>query len=406
MSYKLFTISTMYPDYLGSFYKRFNEAKKLSYDEHFGLLLNYTTEFVGSYTRTFRKLGIDANCVVANDSVLQRKWRSENCKKRESDNKVLFEQVKKNQPDILWIEDLNYTDNDFLKTIRERVRSIKLIIAYHCSPFNPKIFERLKYVDFVITCTPGLKQEVESKGFRSYLVYHGFDVDILDRINEKNIFPENNFIFSGSLATGADYHGDRIELVENILRANIDIALYVNIEKEYKIRAKQSLFFVNEFLKKIRMACLKNYFPVLQYGETPVKSYSDILLKNKRQPVFGIDMYKLFSDSKIVLNIHIGVAGNYAGNMRLFEVTGVGSCILTDNKKNLSDLFVPGKEVVAYDNMEDCIEKAKWLLDNEDERKKIALAGQQKTLISHTVENRCKLILEIIDNELNSKYSK
>lgn len=406
MSLKLFTISTMYPGFLGSFYKRFNLIKNLSYDEHFNLLLNDTTEFVGSYTKTFRKLGVDAKCVIANDYTLQSKWRSENCSKSENDRKVLFEQVKRFQPEILWIENLSYTDKDWLETIRNSVKSIKLIIAYHCSPFSPKIFERLKYVDFVITCTPGLKQEIESKGFRSYLVYHGFDTDLLNRINGEHVFPQNNFVFSGSLSPGADFHGDRIELVENILKADIDIALYVNLEKQYKIRAKQTLYVINEFLKKFKMARLSNYFPFTQYGETSIRNYSDRLLKKKHQPVFGIDMYNLFNNSKIVLNIHIGVAGNYAGNMRLFEVTGVGSCLLTDNKTNLSDLFAINKEIVVYDSVEDCIVKAKWLLENDEERKKIAYAGQQRTLNSHTVVNRCKLILEIIDNELNQRSIK
>jgi spore maturation protein CgeB len=104
--------------------------------------------------------------------------------------------------------------------------------------------------------------------------------------------------------------------------------------------------------------------------------------------------------------MHIGVAGNFAGNMRLFEVTGVGSCLLTDNKKNLADLFDVGNEIVVYDNPQDCIEKAKWLLENEQERKKIAAAGNKKTLEKHTVENRCKLILDIIDQELNERSTK
>ncbi|MCX6327620.1 MAG: glycosyltransferase [Bacteroidia bacterium] len=403
MSLKLFTISSMYPGNLGSFYKRFNGLKNLSYDEHYNLLLNDTTEFVGSYTKTFRKLGIDAKCVIASDFILQNKWRSENCNKSGNDKKVLFEQVKRFQPEILSIENLSYTDKEWLENIRESVKSIKLIIAHHSSPIGPKIIERLQYVDFVITCTPGLKQDMENKGFRSYLVYHGFDKELLSRINQDNIFPQNNLIFSGSLSPGAGFHGDRIDLVENILKADLDIALYVNLEKRYKIIAKQSINLVNEFLKKIKMTRLRNYIPLLQYEETSIRNYSDTLLEKKQQPVFGIDMYNLFKNSKIVLNFHIGVAGNYAGNMRLFEVTGVGSCLLTDNKANLSDLFIPGKEVVVYDSMEDCIEKAKWLLDNEDERVKIARAGQQKTLISHTVENRCSLILKIIDNELNNK---
>ena len=220
-------ISSMYPGYLGSFYKRFNNIKILSYEEHFNLLLNDTTEFVGSYTKTFRKLGVDAKCVIANDLVLQSKWRLENCNKTDNDKNILIEQVKDFQPEILWIDNLSYTDKDWLRNIRNSVKSIKLLVAYHCSPFSPKAIERLKNVDFLITCTPGLKQEMESNGIRSYLVYHGFDTDLINRIKriDENIFPKNNLVFSGSLTAGADFHGDRIELVESILKENIDIAL-------------------------------------------------------------------------------------------------------------------------------------------------------------------------------------
>lgn len=403
MSFKLFTISSVYPGYLRSFYMRFEQLKNLSYDEHYCLFLKDTTEFVGSYTRTFRKLGVDAKCVIANDYILQSKWETENCNKSENDKKVLFEQVRRFQPDILSIENLSYTDKKWLDNIRKSVKSIKLIIAYHCSFISPKIIERLKYVDFVITCTPGLKQEMENKGLKSYLVYHGFDEDLLCRIVNENNFPQNNFIFSGSLSAGAGFHGDRIELVENILKADVDIALYVNLEKEYKIRVKQSLHLVNEFIKKINLDKIRRYIPLLHYGETSIKNYSDILLKKSHQPVFGIDMYKLFYSSNIVLNIHADVAGNYAGNMRLFEVTGVGSCLLTDNKNNLSDLFEIGKEVVVYNGIEDCIDKAKWLFENNEERKKIAFSGQQKTLKSHKVEDRCRYILKIINAELEKK---
>lgn len=401
MSFKIFTISSMYPGYLGSFYERFSYIKGLSYNEHYKLLLNDTTEFVGSYTRTFTRLGMVVKCVIANDSILQNKWKAENCSRYADEKTVLSDQVKSFQPEILWIDNLNYTDIDWLNNIRNNVKSIRLIIGYHCSPFSAKIIERLKKIDFLITCTPGLKQQMEKKGIRSYLVYHGFDTDLINRIDGGNNFLNNNLLFSGSLSAGADFHADRIQLVESLIDDKIDIALYVNLENQYKIRAKQAIYYLNELFKKFRMERIRDYVPLLQYGTKPVKNYSRSLLRKSLPSVFGIDMYNLFSRSKIVLNKHIGVAGSYAGNMRLFEVTGVGSCLLTDNKSNLGDLFVIDKEIVAFDSTEDCIRKAKWLLENDEERKSIAAAGQKRTLETHTVENRCRLIIEIIEKELN-----
>ena len=159
----------------------------------------------------------------------------------------------------------------------------------------------------------------------------------------------------------------------------------------------------NEFLKSMKLESLKNIFPLLHYGSVKVKNYSPELKRSRIQPVYGLDMYRLLMNSRIVLNFHIGIAGKYAGNMRLFEATGTGSCLLTDNKSNIGDLFIPDKEVIVYDNPDDCIEKAKWLLNNEEERRTIALAGQKKTLRSHTVEQRCHQMLEIIENELKHK---
>ena len=74
--------------------------------------------------------------------------------------------------------------------------------------------------------------------------------------------------------------------------------------------------------------------------------------------------------------------------MRLFEATGVGTCLLTDWKQNLSEIFAPDLEVTTYKTAEECVDKVKWLLDHPKERKAIAEAGQARTLKEHTFEQR------------------
>jgi len=89
--------------------------------------------------------------------------------------------------------------------------------------------------------------------------------------------------------------------------------------------------------------------------------------------------------------------------MRLFETTGLGSCLLTDNKRNLNELFDTNTEIVVYDNIEDCVAKVRWLIEHEEERKQIAHSGQQRTLKCHSIEARCKSIIEIVKKELKTK---
>lgn len=392
----------MYSGYLDLFYNSHSDLAHLSYKEHNALLLEETTEFAGSYIRNFRMLGVDAECVIANDEKLLKKWVRENGINPGKLSDILFDQVRSFSPDILWIENLSFVTADLLQQIRQQVKCIRLIIGLHCAPFNSKVLDSIAGVDFVITCTPGIKSMIESMGKKSYLVYHGFDIDLLQRITDETDIPKTDFLFSGSLITGGDFHTKRIRLIERILEENIQMALYVNLDKNYKIKIKQSIYLFTTFLKKLKMEKMFDGFQFLKYGSARVDSYSEALLKNQKPPVYGIDMFNLFLRSKIVLNFHVGAAGDYAGNMRMFEVTGVGSCLLTDNKKNMKDLFDIEREVVVYENAEDCISKVKWLLDHEEERKSIALAGQQRTLNSHTVENRCRSIIEIINNELKS----
>lgn len=98
--------------------------------------------------------------------------------------------------------------------------------------------------------------------------------------------------------------------------------------------------------------------------------------------------------------MHGEIAKSCAGNQRLFEATGLGSCLVTDWKDNISDLFEPEREVITYKSLDECITKIKWLLNNPSEAEKIGKAGQVRTLRDHTIENRVNRINELLINEL------
>jgi spore maturation protein CgeB len=316
MSFRLLNISSMYPGYLESFHKKHPQVANLSYEEHNALLLNDTTEFSGSYYRNFRRLGIEADCIITNDSTLQNKWRIEKRVNSQDAQSLIFEQVKSYNPDILWVEELNPINSSWLEHIRKEITAIKLIVAYHCAGFNRSVLEKLKGFDFVITCTPGIKKSFENEGIRSYLVYHGFDKDALLRLDNKIKTQKNNLVFSGSLFPGGNLHNDRIVFIEGLLKEKIDLTLYVNLEKQYKIKIKQSIYFLSTLLTKLGLRGITNKIPIFDYARSPIRNYSEKLLRSNHKSVFGIDMYNLFGSSNIVLNMHVDVAGNYAGNMR------------------------------------------------------------------------------------------
>lgn len=404
MSFKLLTITHLYSEYLQTYYQQHPLIKNESYQDQCTHLLNDSSEPVGAYTREFNNLGIEASCIITNASFLQKTWKNENNITFNNKKNLVSEQIKKIKPDALWIDNVEFLDKAWLNQVKSDTPELKIIFGSHCSPFSNKNIGQFRNLDFILTCTPGLYNSFSAAGLKSFLIYHAFNPAVLDIIDNEVNSEKNNFIFTGSLLLGGGFHSSRTSFIEKILENNIDLKIYGNLEPQIKIMAKQGVFQSINALNKLKLSRLVNNLPILKnyaaFGDRPIISYSKKLKKATMPPVFGNEMFQLLKQSKITLNIHGEIAGDYAGNVRLFEATGVGTCLLTDNKKNMPYLFENNKEVVTYENVEDCIEKVNWLLNHEKERKEIALAGQKRTLTSHTVENRCNLIKKIIIGEL------
>ncbi|MNY21625.1 Spore protein YkvP [compost metagenome] len=120
------------------------------------------------------------------------------------------------------------------------------------------------------------------------------------------------------------------------------------------------------------------------------------LSRSLRPSVFGLAMFQTLQQSRLSFNSHIDLSPRSASNMRMFEATGVGSCLVTDWKENIHTLFEPDREVVTYRSVDECLEKVRWLLDHPAEREAIAKAGQARTLREHTIPHRARRFDEIL----------
>jgi spore maturation protein CgeB len=123
------------------------------------------------------------------------------------------------------------------------------------------------------------------------------------------------------------------------------------------------------------------------YGAGTLDRGSPIVARHHGE-VWGMDMYRALASSRMTLNRHIGVAENNANNMRLYEATGVGTLLITDQKDNLGELFEPGKELVTYRSKEEAAELIRYYLEHPGEAEDIARAGKKRTLSEHTYEQR------------------
>lgn len=119
--------------------------------------------------------------------------------------------------------------------------------------------------------------------------------------------------------------------------------------------------------------------------------------------VWGVDMYQALRRSKVTLNSHIDMAGREAGNMRLFEATGVGTFLLTDFKDNLHSLFAPDREVAVWRSVDDCLAAIDRAIGDADARAATARAGQARTLAQHTYRRRAAEILGFVETVRTSR---
>ena len=70
--------------------------------------------------------------------------------------------------------------------------------------------------------------------------------------------------------------------------------------------------------------------------------------------------------------------------------------LLTVAQRNIEQYFIPGKELVTFNDENDCLEKIRYYLTQEEERAMIAKAGQERTLRDHGFVSRARTLVEEI----------
>ncbi len=103
----------------------------------------------------------------------------------------------------------------------------------------------------------------------------------------------------------------------------------------------------------------------------------------------------VYNNAKINFNItlrsiHTGIP------LRAFDILGAGGFLLSNYQDDFIDCFVDGEDYVSFDSREDLLDKTKYFLKNDDERKEIAANGLYKCKMFHTYEDRIKEMLSYI----------
>ncbi|MGE5329736.1 MAG: glycosyltransferase [Deltaproteobacteria bacterium] len=402
---KLVKITTAYPQYLKNYYAEHTNIETKSYLEQKNALDFDGFGWADFWSHAMKPLGYEVFEITLNAMPMQKTWARENGMQDAdslSPEAIVLEQVKKIEPDILWYD---YFDEKLLSRIRFEIPTVRLVLGWVGSAI-PKT-NVWQNIDVILSCAPESVDKLRRAGFNAQQLHHAFDPRINERLkNNPQIF---DLTFIGQIVRGNQFHLERERILESLCsKANIQIfspSAGITTKDIFKTFVKRQAFSVIQMLKKANVSKeifkkIPKVYQIYNWAEKPNWPVNFRLKPYIKNPVFGLDMFQVLKDSKITLNIHADSSPEYASNMRLWEATGVGTCLITDWRKNLNELFIPDKEIVTYKSVDECVEKVKWLLEHPAECQEIAKAGQARTLKEHTFSQRAIELDEMIRKEL------
>lgn len=403
--YKFVKVASFYREFLNDYYLRFPDEKDKSYSEQMDGIMGRAVGWARFISEHLQQLGAGAHEIIYNAQPLQAAWAKENGVNA-SGKDIVLEQLKRLKPEVVMFQDSINFNGQWISMLRSAVPSIKLVIGWCCSPLPEELLGQYSTFDFSIVCSPKFTEDFTRAGLRTYQIYHAFEASLAELVKTDNGFESTDFLFTGSIFPGTGFHNERLRILKELTEAGIDISIYGNIPvaAPHTLMMRKASYIIARMMKSAGLKHLAENLPGISkslYLESMPENTDKSILRLSKPALFGIDMLKALYRAKAVFNSHGEAAGGYAANIRLFEVTGVGSCLVTDYKNNIHELFEPDSEIVVYNSAEECIEKVKWLLENPGQRQAIAEAGQKRTLKSHTLEQRTAVIDGIIREELS-----
>jgi len=366
---RFFLTAFYYPEYLDIIYKKNPDLKYYSYSKQLSFLHADFYKWSDVWKVTLEETG-KYECLdyILNAEFLQKKWAEENNISYNKENWIedIFEkQIEYFKPNIIFVNDIPFITPEFRKRIKKNNTDLKLFIGWDGIAINDH--QRFEGCDMILSCLESVIEYYKQHGYKGYYFQYGFDNRINSRIISNSC--KYNFTFSGSLYGWKNYHLNRLQLIKQ-LAVKTPIQIFTSyVQNNWGL-------FTRMQLGKIRRFQFKEYLQDYYMG------------KRIKPPVFGMELFQLLHDSKITFNSHIDSAGSKAANIRLYEATGVGTCLLTDYKDNLNDIFEIDKEIVAYKNIDEAIEKVNYLLNNDNVRISIANAGMKKTITKYSIQKR------------------
>ncbi len=119
------------------------------------------------------------------------------------------------------------------------------------------------------------------------------------------------------------------------------------------------------------------------------------------RPVPFAQYVPLYQRAKIGINVHN--RGDFSvGNYRLFDLAGNGVMQISDGGEYLNRFFDVGSEIERYASVDELIDKIRYFLSHDHERKWIARKAYRRVLRDYTIREQLHRAAALIENGMRS----
>jgi spore maturation protein CgeB len=110
------------------------------------------------------------------------------------------------------------------------------------------------------------------------------------------------------------------------------------------------------------------------------------------------EINKIYSASTINIDINRLYQADMV-NMRVFDIMACGGFVIAEHSEDLKELFEIDDEVVTFRTFGELLEKVDYYLSNTDKAREISYRGMTAVRERHTIQNRVKHMLSIVNKE-------
>ena len=385
--------------YMKSFLSR-NSIQQDSYEEQMNVFFQDRFGQSNYLSQALNEIEFQTLDLIPNFESAQKSWAKERAVAFEETSwklQILNEQVKHYKPEILFFVGWGY-GYEFIKEIKEKHSCVKRVVLWIGESIPDEKF--YQYYDAIITCDQRNKLMFENQGISAFQIHHAFSLKSAEGL--KDMVKQNQIGFAGSLKQGVSEHNYRAKVLYNLFQ-KFDLSAHglVNYNQTYNLESYKGRFAKvwHELISNISKVSnnwaqlMPKYNRFIEMKNLTVKlEIFEELAGHFKEPLYGKEYLSFVKSSLIVLNSHSNTP--FASNMRLFEATGLGACLLTDRKKNMNSLFIENEEVICYGSNDELLEKAQYYMANPTEAIKIGEKAKKAVLNKHTYKHRAPIYVD------------